>query len=210
MNAHLLVLVPIFFLALQLLLWLSRALFSPLKDIPGPFWTRFTSLWYFNRVYHGRFEHENIKLHAQYGPVVRIAPNQYSISDISAIKTVYGAGSQFAKSAWYDGWRHPKLWTLFTDRDIKRHGISKPRPFTFYDIFAHYVEGETRKRFTNLYAMSSLVHYEALVDYCADLFVHRLDEFADSRETFSLGHWFQCYAFDVIGNITFGERFGIL
>jgi hypothetical protein len=128
MNAHLLVLVPAFFLALQLLLWLSRALFSPLKHIPGPFWTRFTSLWYFNRVRHGRFEHENIKLHQQYGSVVRIAPNQYSISDISAIKTVYGAGSQFTKSAWYDGWRHPKLWTLFTDRDIKRHGNPDPSP----------------------------------------------------------------------------------
>ncbi|GLI75114.1 hypothetical protein PoHVEF18_003365 [Penicillium ochrochloron] len=191
MNAQFLVLVPVFILALKLLLWLSRAFFSPLKDIPGPFWTRFTSLWYFNRVRHGQFEHENIKLHQQYGSVVRIAPNQYSISDISAIRTVYGAGSQFPKSAWYDGWRHPKLWTLFTDRDIKRHG-------------------ETRKRFTNLYAMSSLVHYEPLVDYCADLFVNRLKEFTDSNETFNLGHWFQCYAFDVIGNITFGERFGFL
>lgn len=128
MNAQFLVLVPVFFLALKLLLWLSRAFFSPLKDVPGPFWTRFTSLWYFNRVRHGQFEHENIKLHQQYGSVVRIAPNQYSISDISAIRTVYGAGSQFPKSAWYDGWRHPKLWTLFTDRDIKRHGNFKPRP----------------------------------------------------------------------------------
>ncbi|KAF3396481.1 Pisatin demethylase [Penicillium rolfsii] len=191
MNTSLLVLVAVFFLALQLLLWVGRALFSPLRDIPGPFWTRFTSLWYFNRVYHGQFEQDNIKLHQKYGPVVRVAPNQYSISDISAIKTVYGAGSQFPKSAWYDGWRHPKLWTLFTDRDIKRHG-------------------ETRKRFTNLYAMSSLVHYEPFVDYCADIFVNRLNEFADSKATFNLGHWFQCYAFDVIGNITFGERFGFL
>jgi hypothetical protein len=137
MHAYLFLLLPVLFLVLQLLLRLSGALFSPLKDIPGPFWTRFTSLWYFSRVHHGQFEHENIKLHQQYGPIVRIAPNQYSISDISAIKTVYGTGSQFAKSAWYDGWKHPQLWTLFSDRDIKRHGISRSIILSSSDIFAH-------------------------------------------------------------------------
>lgn len=67
---------------------------------------------------------------------------------------------------------------------------------------------DTRKRFTNLYSMSSLVHYEAFVDHCADLFTTRLSEFAEKKQTLNLGHWLQCYAFDVIGNITFGERFG--
>ena len=67
---------------------------------------------------------------------------------------------------------------------------------------------DTRKRFTNLYSMSSLVHYEAFVDHCADLFTTRLSEFAERKQALNLGHWMQCYAFDVIGNITFGERFG--
>lgn len=56
--------------------------------------------------------------------------------------------------------------------------------------------------------MSSLVHYESFVDHCAEFFTQRLDEFADNRQSLNLGHWFQCYAFDVIGAITFGERFG--
>lgn len=58
--------------------------------------------------------------------------------------------------------------------------------------------------------MSSLVHYEGFVDHCADIFIERLNEFADKRQSLNLGHWLQCYAFDVIGNITFGERFGKL
>lgn len=69
---------------------------------------------------------------------------------------------------------------------------------------------DTRKRFTGLYSMSSLAHYESFVDHCTDLFSQRLSEFADRRQSLNLGHWFQCYAFDVIGNITFGERFGML
>ena len=56
--------------------------------------------------------------------------------------------------------------------------------------------------------MSSLVHYESLVDSCADIFLSRLDEFARNGQSLNLAHWLQCYAFDVIGNLTFGERFG--
>lgn len=57
--------------------------------------------------------------------------------------------------------------------------------------------------------MTSLVHYEPFVDHCADLFSERLNDFAENGKIFDLGYWFQCYAFDVIGNITFGERFGM-
>ncbi|KAL3480447.1 cytochrome P450 [Aspergillus californicus] len=164
-----------------------------LRSIPGPIWTRFSRLWYFRRVWNGNFEEDNIYLHQKYGPVVRIAPDHYSINDRAALKTIYGTGTKFAKSAWYEGWKHPspERWTLFPDRDIKRHG-------------------ETRKRFSSLYSMSSLVNYEAFVDQCADVFFQRLGEFADRDVKFNLGEWFQFYAFDVIGEITYGQRFGFL
>ncbi|RAL07996.1 cytochrome P450 [Aspergillus homomorphus CBS 101889] len=194
---HLLIL-----LALPVILYLTKSILqllyttwkSPsLLSIPGPFLARFTRLWYFTRVWKGHFEADNLELHARYGPVVRIAPGQYSISDRAAVKTVYGTGSRFPKSAWYEGWKHPSpdRWTLFPDRNIKRHA-------------------ETRKRFSSLYSMSSLLHYEEFVDQCADIFRQRLTEFAQSGQTFDLHHWLQCYAFDVIGDITFGQRFGFL
>ncbi|KAL4806094.1 cytochrome P450 [Aspergillus unguis] len=190
----LIALIPIFLLARYLfsLLYLTYTTRS-LRSIPGPFWARFTRLWYFRRLWNGHFEEDNIALHKQYGPVVRIAPDHYSINDRAALKTVYGTGSKFPKSAWYEGWKHPspERWTLFPDRDIKRHG-------------------ETRKRFSSLYSMSSLVHYEEFVDSCADVFFQRLGEFAERGLEFNLGTWFQFYAFDVIGEITYGQRFGFL
>lgn len=51
--------------------------------------------------------------------------------------------------------------------------------------------------------------YEPFVDRCIDQFVNRLSEFAQAHQEINLGHWMQCYAFDVIGCITFGERFGM-
>jgi hypothetical protein len=121
MHSQIFLLLPVLFIVLSLLYRLSQAFFSPLKDIPGPFWARFTTLWYFRRVQKGGFEHDNISLHQKYGPVVRVAPNKYSISESAAIRTIYGTGSRFAKSAWYDAWKHPAHWTVFSDRDIKRH-----------------------------------------------------------------------------------------
>ncbi|PIG82254.1 hypothetical protein AARAC_000002 [Aspergillus arachidicola] len=164
-----------------------------LRNVPGPFLGRLTRLWYLNRVRKGHWEKENIKLHRKYGSVVRVAPNYYSITGAEAVRVIYGRGGKFPKSAWYEAWKHPdpSRWTLFQDQNMKRHA-------------------ETRKRFSSLYSMSSLVHYEEFVDQCAEIFTQRLLEYSEEQKSLDLGHWFQCYAFDVIGNITFGERFGFL
>lgn len=86
---------------------------------------------------------------------------------------------------------NPERWTLFPDRNTARHA-------------------ETRKRFQNLYSMTSLVSYEPFVDECADIFSQRLTEIAQSGKSIDMGHWFQCYAFDVIACITYSRRFGFL
>jgi cytochrome P450 len=58
--------------------------------------------------------------------------------------------------------------------------------------------------------MSSLVGYESFVDNCTHLFLSRMHEIAGLGLTVDFTHWLQCYAFDVIGEITFGQRFGFL
>lgn len=59
--------------------------------------------------------------------------------------------------------------------------------------------------------MTSLVSYEPYVDLCSDVFSQRLAEMSDGASAaVDMGHWMQCYAFDVIGQITFGRRIGFL
>ncbi|KAJ6125871.1 hypothetical protein N7471_010364 [Penicillium samsonianum] len=103
------------------------------------------------------------------GPIVRIAPNWYSISDPSATS----------------------LTNLFSERSSKKHS-------------------EDRKKVASLYSMTSILAYEPFVDNCIDIFKQRLDEFATRGQLIDMSHWLQCYAFDVIGQITFGDRFGFL
>lgn len=177
----------------QILLFLYKSLTSPLRSVPGPFLARFGRFWYFWRVYLQHWEHEDIALHRKYGPVVRVASDMYSIDSPEVVKKVYNINSKFVKSDWYYAWQHPdpNRWTLFPDRDIKRHA-------------------ETRKRFQAMYSMSSLVNYEGYVDESAEILGQKLSEFAARGETINMGHWFQCYAFDVIGDITYSQRFGFL
>lgn len=70
---------------------------DPLRDIPGPFFARFTRWWYFIEIYRGTFELTDIKLHQKYGSIVRVAPHEYSIDDVDAARTIYGRGNVFVK-----------------------------------------------------------------------------------------------------------------
>jgi hypothetical protein len=77
------------------------AVIDPLRGIPGPLLARFTRLWYFFEVYKGSFEISNLALHKTYGPIVRIAPNEYSVNDVEAAKAIYGHGNAFVKVCIY-------------------------------------------------------------------------------------------------------------
>ncbi|KAH0837551.1 hypothetical protein AYO21_05039 [Fonsecaea monophora] len=180
-------------LATRIAIFFYQALTSPLRSVPGPLAARFGRFYYFWRVAQGHWERDDLALHRKYGPVVRVAQDMYSIDSPEVVKKVYSINSKFAKSDWYYAWQHPdpNRWTLFPDRDMKRHA-------------------ETRKRFQAMYSMSSLVNYEAYVDSCAEIFGRRLSEFAAKGQTIDMAHWFQCYAFDVIGDITYSQRFGFL
>lgn len=180
--------VGLLYLAISLI---RECFFAPTRSIPGPWQARVSRLWFFRKVREGGFHHDNIALHEKFGDIVRVAPGYYSIT--SPEKMIYGIGSKFPKGDWYQGWKHPSpaRWTLFPDQDIKRHA-------------------ETRKRFQGMYSLSSLLSYEPYVDRCVDIFLDKLSAFSKSGKTMDLAHWFQCYAFDALGEITYSERFGFL
>ncbi|KAI1110951.1 cytochrome P450 [Nemania sp. NC0429] len=177
--------------AVYLLQRLLRSVLPPLRSVPGPFLARCSDLWYLWHAKQGSWETVNIDLHRRYGAVVRYGPHRYSFNDPEALNTIYGHGSRFAKSSWYDAWVRPGGWSLFADRSIERHA-------------------NTRRQLQNMYSMSSLVSYEPYVDECSDIFSQRLSEMSEAGTLVDIGHWLQCYAFDVIGQITYGKRVGFL
>ncbi|KAJ5268638.1 hypothetical protein N7505_004396 [Penicillium chrysogenum] len=176
-----------------ILAYVINLLLDPLRDIPGPLGARFSRIWYLRAISKGDFEKTNINLHRVYGPIVRIAPRQYSLDDPKVLRTIYSHSSTFIKAAWYDasGNPNPESHDLFTDRDPRRHSAN-------------------RRKVASLYSMTSLVQMESCVVECSALLIQKLTGFAESGRPLNLQQWMQYYAFDVIGLITVNKRFGFL
>jgi hypothetical protein len=65
----------------------------PYSSIPGPFLASFSKLWITIRYFRGTWHNDILDIHRQYGPVVRIAPDDVSFVDRQAMKTLYGHGT---------------------------------------------------------------------------------------------------------------------
>ncbi|PQE16376.1 cytochrome P450 protein [Rutstroemia sp. NJR-2017a BVV2] len=110
-----------------------------------------------------------------------------SFKDLEATKIIYGHGHSFLKGPYYQAYALPHMrnWNMFAVRDPKVHS-------------------QLRRQFQSTYSLTALVSYEPYVDDCARIFRQRLEEIAVAGSPTDLGHWLQCYAFDVIGHITYG------
>lgn len=78
--------------------------FHPFASIPGPFWASLSRLWMTKHAWDGDMNVTMTALHKKHGSLVRTGPWEVSVSDPSAIKTIYGAGTKFRKSDWYSVW----------------------------------------------------------------------------------------------------------
>lgn len=84
-------------LAWRLIQHVRLVLRSDLRKLPGPPIARLTAFWRPWVLLSGNAPNVYKELHAKYGPVVRTAPGVVSVSDPSAIGSIYGIGSKFVK-----------------------------------------------------------------------------------------------------------------
>lgn len=64
--------------------------FHPLSRFPGPKIAAITRLYYVKYCVSGRLPFNNTKLHAKYGGIVRIAPDELSLNTAEGWRDVYG------------------------------------------------------------------------------------------------------------------------
>lgn len=170
--------------------------YAKLRHVPGPFLAKFTDLWRLLVVWRRDSHDTYLKLHKQYGDLVRLGPNNVSISKPDLIPSIYGIGKGFIKSDFYAPWqnvvngkRTPSL--VFTTDEALHARMKRPVAPAF--------------------SLSTLVEFEPLIDSTTAVFLSRLDElYATSNKSCDLGQWLQWYAFDVIGELTFSKRLGFM
>lgn len=66
-----------------------RLYLHPLSCIPGPRLAAVTNCWYAYQVRNGRMLHLGKTLHKQYGPVVRVGPNEVWFNTKDAFRLIY-------------------------------------------------------------------------------------------------------------------------
>jgi hypothetical protein len=70
------------------------------------------------------------------------------------------------------------------------------------------IHSHNRSLVSQIYSLSSLKTLEPLMEECSEIFFETMR--ADAGKPVDLGVWLQYYAFDVIGMITFSQRFGFM
>ncbi|KAK0646507.1 cytochrome P450 3A13 [Cercophora newfieldiana] len=106
--------------------FLRQSLSSPLNRLPGPWFAKYTSLvlkWHEFRAQRTRYVHS---LHLEYGPAVRIAPNEAAFASATAVKEIYcSGGSGYDKTEFYGLFKVYGRRTMFTTLNKEDHARRK-------------------------------------------------------------------------------------
>jgi benzoate 4-monooxygenase len=168
--------------------------YSALRDIPAPSLAPFTNLWLLLQARQGKRYLSVDEAHKKYGTLVRIQPDHVSVADADAIQIIYGHGNGFLKSTYYDAFVSIHR-GLFNTRDRAEH---------------------TRKRKTisHTFSTKSIGQFETYMHANLSLFVQQWDKMSDNAHggfaKIDALHWFNYLAFDIIGDLAFGQPFGML
>lgn len=169
--------------------WQQIRSYIRLQHVPGPASYAATRFRLAIDAWNTRSVHSIRDLHIRYGPVVRVGPNQISFNSLSALRTIYGAGSGFERTSFY--------------RMFDAYG--KPNLFTF----ASGVDHRNRKKLvSHMYSNQYLLEQR-----CVDMVRRKVQGFLDmlknepdmAGEIFTSLHYF---SFDAISEFVYGPKHG--
>ncbi|TVY91777.1 Cytochrome P450 monooxygenase [Lachnellula willkommii] len=188
--------VPVAAAVLLIHLLLNRYSYG-ISKIPGPFLASLSDAWLFIH-YLRRRGIEEYDMHQRYkSPLIRVGPNTISVSDSEALRLIYGWKPVFKKARLYIS-----QFVTTTDGSVLEN-MSSTRD--------EEVHSKLRRPVAHTYSLSTLIEYEPLVDSTSMVFMNQMEErFVRTGEDCNLSKWLQMYAFDIIGELTFSNRFGFL
>lgn len=183
-------------LGLVVLYFISNRYQKNLNRVPGPWLNSFTTIPRMWSVYQGSHHLDDLRLHARYGRVVRLAPNLVSVSETSEINQVYGINTKFTKSPFYD------LSAVYDDEGLV------PDPFVIRKDKA--LHSRMKRNAANAYSMNGLVQFEPWIEPVVGRLLTILDRHAEARTACDLGDLVKKFAMDAICSLTFGDDFKYL
>ncbi|KOS23178.1 Pisatin demethylase [Escovopsis weberi] len=135
-----------------------RLFLHPLASIPGPRLAALSNAWHARHVRRGRAAELGRRLHKQYGPVVRVGPDEVWCSSKEAFDLIYNTTRGFEKTDFYY-WRlhahfHDSL-DLLSERDAKRYRLQ-------------------RRLIGRVYQTANVLRHEQALDHVLDKVIERI------------------------------------
>jgi Cytochrome P450 len=171
---------------------MSKAIYNiylhPLASYPGSKLYTCSSIAWAYLAIQGNLYLKLAELHETYGPVVRVAPNILSYIDGSAWRDIHGLGPSKQELP-----KNP----LFTEGQV--------------GIFYAHRDAHQRIRGTlkNAFSVQAMKDQEGKILSLVDLLIQRLHE-NSKKGAVDISAWYNFVAFDIMGDLTFGENFRCL
>jgi cytochrome P450 len=130
------------------------------------------------------------QIHDKYGPVVRIAPDELSYIDPTALKDIYGNRNIPKSGVW-------------TGQEEKDH----PMSIVSTDEHTHL---KNRRALAGAFTEHAIEEHAAVLESLIDLMMNKLKESVESgqgRTVADITDWFNFLTFDIGGALSFGESF---
>ncbi|KAF1923390.1 cytochrome P450 monooxygenase [Didymella exigua CBS 183.55] len=178
---------PVAFIGYVALKCLYNIYLHPLRSYPGPLAARASVLPSQKNLLRGRLHLWTQDLHRQYGPVVRLSPNELSFIDPDVWKDVYGhRASAFTKS----------LSSYGPDVHGNPPGILRAENAD---------HARQRKTVSHAFSDKALREQEELLKSYVSLLVEKLQGIAAGQLQADLVQWYNFTTFDIMADLTFGE-----
>ncbi|KAF5484434.1 Cytochrome P450 monooxygenase cypX [Colletotrichum siamense] len=169
-----------------------RSLLSPLKYLPGPWYSHFTHYVLKYHVVMGRRIFYVDDLHRKYGDIVRLSPGEVSVVSVDGHRKIYSVSSRCTKHEWY----------------LKFGGHPYPGLFTMTDHSEH---AQRRKMFARAFSKSQLrVQWEDTIRAIAKKAVRRIADDLKENGKADVLKWWTFMTSDISGELMFGESWDML
>jgi hypothetical protein len=170
-----------------------KTAFNPdLRKIPGPFLNRFTNCPLKLHVLTGNRTPYIHHLHKTYGPIVRIAPTEIAIADITAYQQIHKIGTHFIKSPWYQN----QVPSQYDDETCGVFGVRDNRK-----------AGQRRRLYQQAGTRAAVRTWEPRFVEIIDLAVEKIKKGAKVNGKVDVFKWIAMMTTDVLGELAFGEPF---
>lgn len=174
--------------------------FHPLRAYPGPrLWAAFRLPWTFHNL-RGDLARQILALHTQYGPVVRIAPDELSYTTGAAWKKIYGQ-------------RHPAEFSKCLDG----RGIAGPnmKNAKVSGIVTAPLERHSylRRAIAPAFSDRALREQEEYLQLYTDKLIAQLQRTCRGNQggaVEDMQRWYSLMAFDIVSDLAFGQPAGCL